>query len=136
MTTKTKTKAILATGTAKAMAEHPTLRKAGAMVAPPAAKAGFRIGRRRARRRALAHAERLQEMARTAGETLATYGPPAAEALGLTEPPKKSKVGPAMAFGAALGGAVVLLLEPQGGSARRARVQRLIAGRGAPQPQA
>lgn len=125
----TKTKVKLASGTARTMAEHPGIRRAASTVAPPVAKAGFRIGRRRARRRALAQAERLQEMARSAGETLATYGPPAAEALGLTEPPKKSRVAPAMAFGAVLGGAVVLFLEPQGGSARRAKVQQMVAGR-------
>jgi hypothetical protein len=123
----TQTKAKIGAKTAKAMVEHPTLRKAAATVAPPAAKAGFRLGRRRTRRRALAQAERLQDIARTAGETLATYGPPAAEALGLTEPPRKARTAPAVAIGAVLGAGAVYFLEPNLGAARRARVQRLIA---------
>lgn len=127
---QTKTKAKIGAKTAKAMAEHPTLRKAGVAVVPPAAKAGFRIGRRQARRRAHEHAERLQGIARTAGGTLATYAPTAAEALGLTEPPKpKSKTGPALGVGAVLGAGAMYFLEPRLGPARRARVQRLIAGR-------
>jgi hypothetical protein len=126
---QTKTKAKIGAKTAKVMAEHPTLRKAGVAVAPPAVKVGFRIGRRRARRRAHEHAERLQEFARTAGDTLATYGPTAAEALGLTEPPKQEpKTVPALAVGAVLGAGAMYLLEPNQGAARRARLQRLVGG--------
>lgn len=125
---KTQTKAKIGAKTAKAMVEHPALRKAAATVAPHAPKTGFRLHRRRARGRALVQAERLQGMARTAGETLATYGPPAAEALGLTEPPKKAKTGPAVAVGAVLGAGAVYFLEPNAGAARRARIQRLIGG--------
>jgi hypothetical protein len=124
---RTRTKAKIGGTTAKALADHPVLRKATTTVVAPSAKAGLRLGRRRARKRALAQAERLGEVARTAGDALTTYGPQAAEALGLIEPPKPPRRGPGFAAGALAGGALVLFLEPSGGSARRARVAALVA---------
>jgi hypothetical protein len=128
-TMRTRTKAKIGGTSAKALVESPALRKASAMVAPPAAKAGLRIGRRRARKRALVQAERLQEVARSAGDALTTYGPQAAEALGLIEPPKPRRT-PVFAAGAVLGAAVALLLEPKGGAARRARLATIASSGG------
>lgn len=139
---RTRTKVKIGGTSAKALVEHPTLRRATFAVTPPVARAGLRIGRRRARRRALDQAERLQELARsvgealttygpqaaeaarTASEALTTYGPQAAEALGLIERPKPRRA-PVFIAGALFGGAVALLLEPKGGSERRARVASL-----------
>jgi hypothetical protein len=130
---RTRTKAKIAAKTAQAMVEHPTLRKAAVTAGPPVVKVRFGIARRRARRRALERAARLQEVARSAGEAITTYGPPAAEALGLTEAPKPKR-GPSVAFGAVLGASVVYFLEPQQGTARRARVAGLVAGARSSQP--
>lgn len=152
---RTRTKVKIGGRSAKALVEHPALRRATVAVTPPVAKAGLRIGGRRARKRALAQAERLQEVARTAGDALTTYGPraaealttygpqvaealtsygpQAAEALGLIEHPKRRRA-PVFLAGALFGGAVALLLEPKGGSARRARVAALASSAGSSTP--
>jgi hypothetical protein len=131
---RTRTKARLAGKTAKAMVEHPTLRKAAMTAGPPVVKVRFGIARRRARRRALERAAQVQNAARVAQDTLAAYGPQAAEALGLTERPKPRRA-PSIAFGAVLGASAVYFLEPGQGAARRTKLVALLDSR-QPQPSA
>ncbi len=118
---KTKLKA------AKAVTENPPLRRAAATAAPPAAKLALKRRRRRARRRSREQAERISDAARTASSALANYGPAAAEALGLTEPPKPKRTGPRVGFGMLIGAGAMYLLEPEKGSARRQKVKGMIA---------
>ncbi len=118
---KTKLKA------AKAVIENPPLRHAAATVAPPAAKLVLKRHRRRFRRRSREQAERIGDAARTASSALANYGPAAAEALGLTEPPKRRRTGPPVGVGILIGAGAMYLLEPEKGQARRQKVKGLIA---------
>jgi hypothetical protein len=120
LTRKTKLKA------AKAVIEHPPLRSAAAAAAPPAAKLVLKRRRRRIRRRSREQAERISEAARTASTALANYGPAAAEALGLTEPPKQKKTAPRVGVGVLIGAGAMYLLEPEKGQARRQKVKGLI----------
>jgi hypothetical protein len=116
MTRRRKVK--LAAKTGKVMVDHPTVRHAATTVAVPIAK---RRVRRRARR-ANDQLERYGDVARSAGNTLATYGPPAAQALGLYEPPKVKKTAPRVLVGVVIGAAAAFFLDPANGSARRAKL--------------
>ncbi len=118
---KTKLKA------AKAVIENPPLRHAAATAAPPAVKLILKRKRRRAGRRSREQAERISDAARTASAALANYGPAAAEALGLTEPPKQKKTAPRVGVGILIGAGTMYLLEPEKGQARRQKVKGLIA---------
>jgi hypothetical protein len=114
-------KARLAAKTGKVMVEHPTVRHAATTVAVPIAKRRFKVRARRANRQL----ERYGDAARSAGTTLATYGPPAAQALGLYEPPTAKKTAPRVLVGVAIGATAMFFLDPAGGSARRAKVAGL-----------
>jgi hypothetical protein len=121
---KTKIKA------AKAVIENPPLRHAAAAAAPPAAKLVLKRKRRQARRRSREQAERISDAARTASSALANYGPAAAEALGLTEPPKQKRTAPRVGVGVLIGAGAMYLLEPEKGHARRQKVKGMVASVG------
>jgi hypothetical protein len=123
---RTRTKAKIAAQAAQAVVESPALRRAVTTAAPPAAKDKLGRFRRRARRRGASRAAQLQSAARTAQGALQTYGPPAAEALGLIEQPKPHRRRAALA-GALAGASTVYFLKPGLGARRRARVA-LLAG--------
>ena len=116
-----------------AMARHPALRRATVRAARPTAKVGWRVGKMMARRSArhqLEQLEQLGEMARTIGEIVVVYGPPAAEVLGLIEAPKPRRTAPAFAAGVVIGAGAVYFLEPEHGPEHRRRIQELVASPG------
>src|SRR5579875_2444509 len=107
--------------------------KVGARSAPPLARATLRVGRpivkRRARRRLSAAADTAGAVAafvETAGEILAAYGPPAAQALGLCEPPRQRRTAPRVALGVLIGAGAMYLLEPGQGAEHRRQLLRLV----------
>ncbi|HZU40977.1 MAG TPA: hypothetical protein VE992_07985 [Solirubrobacteraceae bacterium] len=117
----------------KTAAKNPGLLKMGAQATAPLAKLGVKAGppitklgvkataplaKRRARRRI----ERLGEAARELGETLVTYGPQAAQELGLVETPKPKRTAPRVAAGAVLGAGAMYFLEPGHGKEHREKV--------------
>lgn len=107
---------------AKLAARHPMLRRAAMRAA----------GKAVAERRFRDQLELIDGVARTVGETvvlLVTYGPELAEALGLVEPPKRSRTGRTVVVGIAIGAGAVYLSS----SERRRRLGALL-GSSAPQP--
>ncbi|MHB8657965.1 MAG: hypothetical protein ACYC91_08415 [Solirubrobacteraceae bacterium] len=129
----TRKKGKLGAKAASAMIEHPVLRHATSVATPPAARLGWGLGKRKARRRAHKQADRLGDAARTVGTTLSTYGPQAAEqigqmaqGLGLTEAPTPKRTTPRVAVGVVIGAAAVYFLEPGPGRQRRQRIQKLV----------
>jgi|GEM_PF-2174087 len=115
--------------------------KVGARSAPPLARATLRVGRpivkRRARRRLSAAADTtgaaiaqtagaVAAFVETAGEILAAYGPPAAQALGLCEPPRQRRTAPRVALGVLIGAGAMYLLEPGQGAEHRRQLLRLV----------
>src|SRR5271156_5982139 len=112
-------KAKLAAKATKVMIDHPTVRHAATSVAVPVAKRRIKARGRKANRQI----EHYGEVARTAGNALAEYGPSAAQAPGLWEPLKPKKTAPRIAIGVVLGAALMYLLDPANGTARRAKLQ-------------
>ena len=103
-----------------------SLRISGKAVAPLSKvtlKAGSPLVKRRVRRRA----EQLGDAARVIGETLVTYGPPAAYELGLAEPPKPKRTAPRVAAGIVIGASAVYFLEPEHGREHREKVAQLVS---------
>ena len=81
------------------------------------------------KRRTRRKAERLGDLL---GTTLATYGPQAAQQLGLAEPPKKKRTAPRVALGIVIGATAVYFFEPERGAARISGTQTEASfGRGA-----
>jgi hypothetical protein len=105
-----KTAARLGVRGAMAMARHPTLRRASVRAGAPAAKAGWRVGKVVAKRKLRGQIDRIGTAGRTVGEIWVLYGPIAAEALGLVEPPKPKRRAPVFAAGAATGAAASYLV--------------------------
>ncbi len=118
----TKTKALVGAKGAKALVRYPVLRRTTVRATRPAAKLGWVVVKRRAR----GQLERVGEAARTVGETVVIYGPPAAQVLGLVEAPKPRRTVPAFAVGTVIGAGAVYLLEPEHGSEHRRRIQTLL----------
>ena len=118
----TTTKAKVGGKAAKTVVKHPGLLKVGAKTTAPlamfGAKAGAKIAKRRSRRRI----ERLGAAARDFGETLVTYGPQAAQELGLVETPRPKRTAPRVAAGAVLGAGAMYFLEPGHGKEHREKV--------------
>jgi hypothetical protein len=104
---------------AKVLARHPTARKATA-----------RVGKVVVKRKARAQVERLADASRTARQTVVIYGPPAAQLLGLTPPPKPNRTVPAFGAGIVIGAGAVYFLEPAHGAEHRRQIQQLLASRG------
>jgi hypothetical protein len=105
-----KTAVRLGVGAAIAMARHRTLRRATMQVAEPTAKVGWRVGKVLAARKLRGQIERLDPAARVLSDFWVLYGPIAAEALGLVEPPRRRRRTPVFAAGAATGAAASYLL--------------------------
>lgn len=108
---------------AKGVAKNPKILRTGAKAAPPAAKLGWNLAKPRMKRRTRRKAERLGDLL---GTTLATYGPQAAQQLGLAEPPKKKRTAPRVALGIVIGATAVYFFEPERGAARREQVVKLV----------
>lgn len=124
----TKTKATLGVKAAKQLAKHPGVLQ----LAPPATKAGWKLYKPLAKRRARKRVERIGETARGIAMTLATVAPAAARGLGIFEPPKQKRAvaPPALAAagaGAVVGASAVYFLEPGQGRKHRAQVAKLVS---------
>lgn len=125
--------------TAVFMYRHPRTRRATLVVLRPTAKAGWRVGKvvakRKARQRvAVATADAaarldaagtqlqlLGERSQLGGQLLMVYGPMAAEVLGLIEPPKPRRTVLKVTVGIVIGAVAMYFLEPE----RRRRLQQL-----------
>ncbi len=123
----TTTKARLAGKTARGAATHPGAMKAGARATKPVAKLGLKTGTLFAKRRARGRVERIGEAVRSAGETLVTYGPQAAQELGLVETPKPKRTAPRVAAGMVIGASAMYFLEPGHGKEHRDKVASLVS---------
>ena len=99
----------------------------GRNIAPPAAKAGSRVGKPFLKRRARRRVEQLDRASRTLGEALAVYAPRLAYDLGLAEPPKPKRTAPRLAAGVAIGASAMYLLEPGHGKEHRDKVAQLVS---------
>jgi hypothetical protein len=123
--TTTKTKIGARAGKTAAKNPRPLLvaAKAARPVGTFAVKASKPFAKRRMRQRA----ERLGDAARTIGETLVIYGPPAAYELGLAEPPKPKRTAPRVAVGIVIGASAVYFLEPEHGREHREKVAQLVS---------
>jgi hypothetical protein len=70
---------------------------------------------------------RIGEAMRSAGETLVTYGPQAAQNLGLVEVPKPKRTAPRVAAGVVIGAGAMYFLEPEHGKEHREKVAHLVS---------
>jgi gas vesicle protein len=128
------TKGKVARGAAKTAAKHPSATWTGVRRSAPAAKFAFKIGKSMAKRRSRSRMQRLGATARTTGdwiaatgELLATYGPQAAQELGLIEAPKRKRTAPRVAAGVVIGAGAVYFFEPERGRAHREKLLSLVA---------
>jgi hypothetical protein len=119
----TPSKGKLGVKAAKTAVKHPA--RTGKAL-KPAAKIGIRVSKPLVKRRARNRARGAGEAARTVGETLRTYGVPAAYQLGLIELPKQKRTAPRVAVGVLLGAVAVYFLDPQQGSERRQKVAQMM----------
>jgi hypothetical protein len=103
-----KTKARLGVKGAAIVAGNPRLRRAAVRAGAPPAKV---IARRTVRNQL----ERLGTAGKTVGSVVVIYGPIAAEAFGLVEPPKRRRRGPAFAAGAITGAVTAYVVTRQRG---------------------
>jgi hypothetical protein len=105
-----------------------TAGRASAQAFRPAAKIGWAVGAPMARRRAGRRAGRISDAVRSTAEELITYGPSAAEELGLVKPRSRSRhTAPALAAGVAIGAGAVYFLEPEHGREHREKVAALVS---------
>ena len=115
---------------AGAAIKNPTATRLVAKASAPAAKGGMRFGKAIAKRKSSRRIEdRIEDVGRTArtvGETIAIYGPEAAQFFGWVEPPKRKRTAPRVLVGAVLGATAMYMLEPSGaGKERRAKARAL-----------
>lgn len=125
---KTKTKA--GVKAARAIIEEPALRNAVSEVAPPIAKLGWGVTKKRTKRRTRRQLEQLGDTVGTVASLAQSYVPQAAQAaqqLGLVEVPKRKRTAPRVATGVVIGAGLMYLLEPGAGKQHRAQLQGLIA---------
>ena len=87
------------------VARNRTARRA----AKPAAKATWFVGKRVAKRKAIKHARRYGDAARTSWSAVLIYGPMAAEILGIVEQPKPRRRVPVFLAGTAVGAGLMYL---------------------------
>ncbi len=124
-------KAVLGMKAASASVRNPgavlVAARTGAKAARPAAKLAFATGTPLAKRRARRRAGRISDAVRSTAEELITYGPSAAEELGLVKPrARPRRTGPAVAAGVAIGAGAVYFLEPEHGREHREKVASLV----------
>jgi hypothetical protein len=113
---------------AGAAVKNPAATRLVAKAGAPVAKGGVRVGKTVAKRKANRRIEDVGKTARTVGETIATYGPEAAQLFGWVEPPKRKRTAPRVLVGVVIGAAAMFLLEPSAaGKERRAKVRELVS---------
>jgi len=130
----TPTKGKLVRTAAKTAGKHPNATWTGVRRSAPAARLAFKLGRSMYQRRTRRRMQRIGATARTTGEwlaatgeLLATYGPQAAQELGLVEAPKPKRTAPRFVAGVAVGAGVVYFFEPERGRVRREKLLELVA---------
>lgn len=120
----TSMKSALGVKAARSLAKNPgPLRR----VAPAATKAGLRLVKPLAKRRARRRADRIGDVARGLVTVIASYAPQAARAFGIVEQPKPKPIAPWVGTGIVLGATAIYFLEPGQGRARREQVVRLVS---------
>jgi hypothetical protein len=108
--------------------KNPSAMRLVAKASAPAAKGGVRLGKTIAKRKASRRLEDVGKTARAVGETIAVYGPEAAQLLGWVEPPKPKRTAPRVLAGIVIGATAMFLLEPgEAGKERRAKVIALVS---------
>ncbi len=113
---------------AGAAIKNPSATGLVAKATAPAAKGGMRLGKTIAKRKASHRIEDVGKTARAVGETIAIYGPEAAQLLGWVEPPKHKRTAPRVLVGIVIGATAMFLLEPGApGKERRAKVLALVS---------
>jgi hypothetical protein len=113
---------------AGAAIKNPSATRLVAKASAPAAKGGMRLGKTIAKRKASRRIEDVSKTARAVGETIAIYGPEAAQLLGWVEPPKPKRTAPRVLVGIVIGATAMFLLEPgASGKERRAKVLALVS---------
>ena len=113
---------------AGAAIKSPSATRLVAKASAPAAKGGMRLGKSIAKRKASHRIEDVGKTARAVGETIAIYGPEAAQLFGWVEPPKPKRTAPRVLVGIAIGATAMFLLEPgASGKERRAKVLSLVS---------
>ncbi len=118
----TKTKAKVGAKAAKGIIQEPILRGAVSEIAPPMAKLGMTVGKKRINRKTRKQLEHLSE---TVG-TVASQASDLAQQLGLVEPPKQKSTTPRVVAGAVIGAALMYLLEPGVGGQHRKQLAKLV----------
>jgi hypothetical protein len=113
---------------AGAAIKNPSATRLVAKASAPAAKSGLRLRKAVAKRKANRRIEDVGKTARTVGETIATYGPEAAQLFGWVEPPKPKRTAPRVLVGIVIGAAAMYMLEPGAeGKDRRAKARALVS---------
>jgi hypothetical protein len=113
---------------ASAAIRHPSATWLVAKASAPPAKGGFRLGKTVAKRKAKRRIGDVGKTARSVRETLATYGPEAAQLFGWVEPPKPKRTAPRVLVGVVIGATAMYLLEPGApGKERRAKARALVS---------
>jgi hypothetical protein len=113
---------------AGAAIKNPTATRLVAKASAPAAKGGARFAKAVGKRKANRRIEDVGRTARTVGETIAIYGPEAAQFFGWVEPPKRKRTSPRVLVGIVIGATAVYMLEPSGaGKERRAKARALVS---------
>ncbi len=120
----TTTKAVLGIKAGKTTARHSGIVKNVGRAVAPVGKASFRVGKPLMNRQLRRRARRIAD---TTGLVLTSYGPLAAYALGLAEPPRQRRVTPWLGTGVVIGASAVYLLEPEQGGERRQRIAQLVS---------
>lgn len=111
----TKRKAKMGGKAAKTATKHPKATRTAVRASAPMAKLAVRIGMPVAKRRGRQRVEQIGDTVRTTGQLLATYGPQTAQALGLTERPKRKRTLPRVALGVLIGAGAMYFFGPQRG---------------------
>lgn len=111
--------------TAGAAIKHPSATRWVAKASTPAAKGGMRLGKTIAKRKLSHRIEDVGKTARAVRETIAIYGPEAAQLFGWVEPPKPKRTAPRVLVGIVIGATAMFLLEP--GAPGKQRREKLIA---------
>lgn len=120
----TTTKGLLGVKAGKTAAKHPGAVKNVVKTIAPAGKATFQLGKPLLDRRLRRKATRL---GRTTGMVLTDYGPQAAYALGLAEPPRRRRTAPWLGTGVIIGAGSAYLLDPDQGAKRRKKIAQLVS---------
>jgi hypothetical protein len=85
------------------------------------------VGKALAKRNARRRVEDFGRAARTVGETIAAYGPEAAQLMGWVEPPKPKRTAPRVMVGIVIGATAMYFLEPGVGKEHRQKALSLIS---------